>query len=59
MALKIRKPGRSSNSDKLSNHELIKLYQDKHLSMQQIADKYHISSATVWKRLHKLANKAK
>lgn len=56
MNLKIRSAGRRSNIDDVSDSQIKDLYFKQKMSMQAIAMKFGVSSATIWRRVHKIVD---
>lgn len=57
MKLKIRSAGRRSNIEHVPDSKICDMYFKQKMSMQAIAQEFDVSSATIWRRLHKIVDK--
>lgn len=56
MELKIRNAGRRSNIEHVPDSKIRDMYFKQKMSMQAIAQEFAVSSATIWRRIHKIVD---
>lgn len=56
MELKIRNAGRRSNIEHVPDSKICDMYFKQKMSMQAIAQEFNVSSATIWRRIHKIVD---